>query len=324
VSTTRENIRWTAILERAKADALPVANLHVRLYDDGNFHHGAEFCGHVAKAVGLTAQEAVNTVIPGWCECGGWMGTRFGSLLHAVAEQYRAIEDETSGVRHADWDATWHAFTTVDDQRSWVYRTDDLELENLRQRTRLATLAVLERSRPLLDLTDLERRIGAQALRVPVLPADGGFLQRWAHDLRIDPRPQPHQRRIPRPCEYDQLLDAALSKARDNDDRVLAVVLPGNSTALPIDLGLPAELGLFLWALGLGSGQTLLLHLLRPVGEGLAVIAEQHHRVAVASGDEKVPEILEAVKTLCEDTRGGVNAGMRIDLDEILATSRML
>ena len=324
MSTSRGNIRWSEVLERAKADSLPVANLHVRLYDDGNFHHGGQFCGHVAKTVDLTAQEAVATVVPAWCECGGWMGTRFGGLLHAVAEQYRAIEDETSGVRHTDWDAAWHAFTTVDDQRSWVYRTDDLELENLRQRTRLATLTVLERSRPLLDLTDLERRIGAQALRIPVLPADGGFLQRWAHDLRIDPRPQPHQRLCPRPSQYDQVLDEALATARDHGDRVLAVVLAGTGTPMPIDLGLPAELGLLLWALGLGGGKTHLLHLLRPVAEGLAVISEQHHRVAVATSDENTPEILEAVTTLCEDARAGANAGMRIDLDEILTTSRML
>lgn len=324
MSTSRGNIRWFEVLERAKADSLPVADLNVRLYDDGNFHHGGQFCGHVARAVDLTAREAVATVVPAWCECGGWMGTRFGGLLHAVAEQYRAIEEETSGIHHTDWDAAWHAFTTVDDQRSWVYRTDDLELENLRQRTRLATLTVLERSRPLLDLTDLERRIGAQALRVPILPADGGFLQRWAHDLRIDPRPHPHQRRITRPCGYDQVLDEKLATAREHGDRVLAVVLPGTGAPTAIDLGLPAELGLLLWALGLGGGKTRLLHLLRPVGEGLAAISDQHHRVAVATSDENTPEILEAVTTLCADARAGANAGTRIDLDEILATSRLL
>ena len=120
------------------------------------------------------------------------------------------------------------------------------------------------------------------------------------------------------------MLDEALATARDHGDRVLAVVLAGTGTPMPIDLGLPAELGLLLWALGLGGGKTHLLHLLRPVAEGLAVISEQHHRVAVATSDENTPEILEAVTTLCEDARAGANAGMRIDLDEILTTSRML
>lgn len=302
-----------------------MANLTVRLYDDGNFHHGDQFCGQNTRPVELSAKDAVATTVPEWCECRGWLGTRFGALLQAVNEQYRAIEDETSELRHTEWGEAWGAFSGLVERQSWVYRTDDLELENLRHRTRLSTLAVLERSRPHLPLSDLERRIAAQGLAFPVIPRDGAFLQRWAHDLRIDPRPQPHHhvRRTAQRCEYDDLLDTVLEKARAADDRVLVAILAGTGTDLPLDTGLPAELALFLWALGVETRKTQLLHLLRPVADGVVAIAAQHQRISVAQDDEDDAETLEVVRTLCDDARAdGGTAG--IDLDAILTTSRML
>lgn len=312
------------MLERARLDSLPVANLTVRLYNDGNFHHGGQFCGQNTRLVELGAKDAISTTVPGWCECGGWLGTRFGALLQAVAEQYRAIEDETSELLHTEWVDAWHAFNALGDRQSWVYRTDDLELEHLRQRTRLATLTVLERSRPGLPLADLERRISAQGLCVPVIPGDGTFLQRWAQDLRIDPRPQLHRQttQASRRCEYDDLLDATLRDAQNRDDRVLVAVLHGTNQDLPLDTGLPAELGLLLWALGLTTGRTQILHPLRPVAEGIAAVTVKHPRVGVATSDETDPETLEALRTLCEDARSCGDGAL--DLDGILATSRML
>lgn len=312
---------WDEVLERARMDSLLVADLMVVLYDDGNFQHGAQFCGHNTRPVELSAKDAVATTVPGWCECGGWRGTRFGGLLQAVAEQYRAIEGETSELQYTTWNDAWHAFGTLSERQSWVYRTDDLELENLRHRTRLATLTVLERSRPGLPLGDLERRIGAQGLRVPVLPGDGTYLQRWAQDLRLDPRPQPSGR-ASRRCEYDDILERALTKALENDDRVLLVVLGGCADDLPLDTGLPPELALFLWARGLTTRSTQTLRLLRPIGEGLTAISKQNQRVAVASTDETHPETLEAVRVLCDDARGTLTQS--IDLDDILAISRIL
>lgn len=319
-----QRTRWNEVLERARKDFLPVAAMRVRLYDDGNFHHGAQFCGHNSRAVELDAADAVTTVIPAWCECGGWLGTRFGSLLQAVEEQYRAIEDETSELRHAEWVDAWHAFSGLNDRQSWVYRTDDLELENLRHRTRLSTLAVLERSRAVLPIPDLERRISAQGLRIPVLPGDGAFLQRWAHDLRIDPRPHTRQRTPQREqrCEYDDLLDSALETSRRQNDRVLVVTLPGTSSDLPIDTGLPGELALLLWAFGRDPRTTQITRLLRPIAEGVAAISAHHHRVAVSSSDECDTEVLDAVRTFCEDARGGADS--KLDLDAILTTSRMI
>jgi hypothetical protein len=324
VERTTQRTRWNEVLEKARLDSLPVAAMKVRLYDDGNFQHGAQFCGHNARPVELSATDAVSTTVPGWCECGGWRGTRFGGLLQAVAEQYRAIEEETSELRHTNWHEAWHAFDTLGERQSWVYRTDDLELENLRHRTRLATLTVLERSRPGLPLADLERRIGAQGLRVPVLPGDGAYLQRWAQDLRVDPRLQPHRPsvRIVSRCEYDDILECVMMEALENEDHVLLVVLGGGAEDLPIDTGLPAELALLLWAHGLTTRSTQTLRLLRPVGEGLAAISGQNQRVAVASTDETDPETLEAVRALCEDARGTLTTS--IDLDDILATSRIL
>lgn len=324
VERSTRRTQWDEVLQRARLDSLPVANLRVRLFDDGNFHHGAQFCGQNTRQVELDAKDAVATTVPGWCECGGWLGTRFGALLQAVHEQYRAIEDETSELRHTEWNDAWHAFSSLSDRQSWVYRTDDLELEHLRHRTRLATLAVLERSRAALPVADLERRIGAQGLRVPIQPGDGAFLQRWAHDLRIDPRPQPHRRavRAARRCEYDDLLDTALADAHARNDRVLVVVLAGTNQELPLDTGLPAELALLLWALGLTTTGTQVLHLLRPIAEGIAAISSQHQRIGVAQSDETDTETLEALRTLCEDARSSKSDGF--DLDGLLTTSRML
>lgn len=318
-------IRWDEILERARRDSLPLAAMTVRLYDDGNFHHGSQFCGHNTRPVDLSAIAAVATVVPVWCECGGWTGTRFGGLLHAVREQYLAIEDETSELRHTDWSDAWHAFKGLGGYPSWAYRTEDVDLENLRQRTKLATLSVLEKSRTTLPLPDLEKRIVAQGIRIPVLPTEGAHLQRWANDLRVDTaqttRPD---RRARERCAYDDFLDATLERARVEDDRVLVVVLGGPVPELPLDTGLPAELALLLWALGHPSGVTHCLHLLRPVGEGLDALAANHRRIAVAAGDERDPEILEAVRTLCEDANATRGQPTGIDLDGILATARML
>lgn len=313
---------WDAVLQRARLDSLPVANLRVRLFDDGNFHHGDQFCGHNTRQVELDAKDAVATTVPDWCECGGWLGTRFGALLQAVHEQYRAIEDETSELRHTEWCDAWHAFSSLTDRQSWIYRTDDLELEHLRQRTRLATLTVLERSRAVLPLADLERRIVAQGLRVSIQPGDGAFLQRWAHDLRIDPRPHRQAVQAARHCAYDDLLDSSLADAYTRNDRVLVVVLAGTNQDLPLDTGLPAELGLLLWALGRTTTGTQVLHLLRPIAEGIAAISSQYQRVGVAQSDETDTETLEALRTLCEDARG--SGGDDFDLDELLTTARML
>ncbi len=319
-------VQWNEILDRAEKDTLPVASMNVRLYDDGNFHHGSQFCGHSARETDLTARQAVATAVPGWCECGGWMGTRFGGLLNAVADQYRAIEDETSGVLHRDWNSAWNAASALGEQRSWMYRTDDLELEDLRRRTRIAALNVLESSRNVLDPEDLERRIAAQGLRIPVLPEDGAALQRWARELRVETRPHVEPRRERGACSYDHLLEEELAQARRRNEHALVVVLRTQDTGIPVDLGLPAELGLLLWHQGMPTTRTILANLLRPVAEGVKVITGAYHRVAVASSEEFDNDVLEAVRTLCEDIQrnAGGPARERIDLDDVLSTARIL
>jgi len=320
---------WAGILERARRDDLLVADLDVRLYCDGTFHHGSQFCGHNAREVVLTGREAVATVAPGWCECGGWLGTRFGSLLRAVADHYQAIEEEAGDARHPDWQSAWQAFSGLAETQSWIYRTDDVELDTLRRRTMLSTLALLERSRDGLDVADLERRIAAQALTVPVRPDDGAFLQRWARDLRIESRPVSPARRDAVRLPFDDTLDLALEEARRYGDTVLLVVLGGRDDGLPIDRGVPPELGLLLWARGVPARTTVVHHVHRPIGEGIALISSGNHRVAVAGTDETDPDVLEAVRTLCEDVYAGTRSPEGrgrpgVDLDEILATARML
>jgi hypothetical protein len=311
---TRRN--WQSIIDRTEADGLEFSGIHVTLFDDQRFHHSSEFCGTGSKPRQYTAREAVDTSVPTWCECGGWEGTRLGWLLHGAAQQYDMLDSERDGLQHSRWDDVWHAFRFLHDGIRWGYRTEDAELEALRTETKRAALNVLERSRDGLDRRELERRIAAQGLRVPVTAEEATDLALWARSKLVDTRPDQARPRNFDVERFDLLLADALVR---QENRLVLIRGAATTSPLKFDITLPAEIALYLWALERDTEKTLLLHVPGAVAEGLRELARKHPRVQVASEDERDPEVLCAIATLADDADE-----TNIDIDAVLQTARLL
>lgn len=307
---------WRKVLERAEADRLPFTQARIVLFDDQRFHHSSAFCGTGTKEREYDAREALETNVPSWCECGGWEGTRFGWLLRGAAEQYEVLDAERDDLRHSRWDDIWHAFRLLQEGVSWGYRTDDAELTALRTETKRAALNILERSRDGLDRRELERRIAAQGMRVPVTPEQAVDLTNWARGKLIDTRPDQGRRREVVVEPFDRQLTEELSTSRRR--LVLVRGAPATST-LGFDLGLPPEIALYLWSLERDTSRTLLLHLHEAVALGVGELARKYPRISIGDEDEQDPDVLAAVLTLVDDADGD-----GVDLDAILLTARLL
>jgi len=310
------NDDWVRTLHRAQREGLlPAGELTVTLYDDGRVLHGSALCAPNSQETNVVLEETIRGERGIWCSCRSWQSTRLGSVLRAIALHHDALDDEAAGAVCRDWPSLWSRLVQADDTRALPHRGNDRGLLELQRRARRAHLAVAERSRAHLDEEDLEGRIAAQAVTVPVTADTAYDLVRWAQGKRLTAPPPDRRSATPR---FDAILTDALVRAGNDGDLLLVGVRGNPALEGAVDHDLLPELALLLWWRRLDPRRTALLNLRRPVAEGLRAIAARSTRFAVAGHAETSPEVLETLRVLWEESGDDATIG------DLLETARAL
>lgn len=321
-----DDAHWLSVLERSEREGHLPADLRVQLYSDGTYLHGTPSCPSIKEPHTITPHQALAASTAKWCDCRGWLSTRFGELLGTLRDFYDAQDDEADGVLDATWAQVWRRLRdgTVE-TRGW--RNGDGSLFEQRQLTRVAHETIARRSAALLDRGALERGLAAQGVAIAVTPHEAIDLHRWATEHRIDERRDLRALSLYAPFEH------ALDTAMNDKETVLVAILGDSRQHGGFDNDLLPELALLAWVQGLDTRTTTFLHLRRAAGEGLRTLQPWSSRTLVAACDETDPDVLEVVRTLWEDrvrnddpTRhlGRHGEDDVMSLDELVATARML
>jgi hypothetical protein len=244
--------------------------------------------------------------------------------LRACGEAVVSIERDQAGESDQTWDELWRRLQRHDEKFSILHslvRGDDENTRAVIEEGMRAELSIAQRSRSQLNPRRLEGMLAAHGIRVELSAGSLPDFAAWLRGQRLQ-----QQRAAARPDAthgpYDALLETVLGASNPT---ILVYVAEGPHSEQQLDGGVPAELALWLWALGHAPAtRGVFLHVPAVVGDGILNLSGRNPRVHVSDSDEENLDVLEVAKTLLRDAQESPSGLESVSLKSVVANARLL